>query len=175
MEIISILNHKSVSHSINQHKPHHNNHTKNFLRIHYTTRKSIHQDNNVTIPESQWQIWAHRMQICNMLQSSRAWHQLNHKSSWLHPLYVPCPHSSHVCMLPDSLQPTYTSETRVSELLRLFLSWSHTYRNFYASMRSSRHSLSLKIDLQYMLKRSTKDIYFTRYPCLLFILSKQLP
>jgi hypothetical protein len=32
-EIISALNHKSVSHSINQHKPHHNNHTKNALSI----------------------------------------------------------------------------------------------------------------------------------------------
>jgi hypothetical protein len=54
--IISVLNHKSVAHSINQHKPHHNNHTKNALSIHYTTSKSIHQDNNVTIPEFLWQI-----------------------------------------------------------------------------------------------------------------------
>jgi len=54
--IISVLNHKSDSHSINQHKPHHNNHTKNSLSIHYTTSKSIHQDNNVTIPEFLWQI-----------------------------------------------------------------------------------------------------------------------
>jgi hypothetical protein len=54
--IISVLNHKSVSHSINQHKPNHNNHTKNALSIHHTTSKSIHQDNNVTIPEFLWQI-----------------------------------------------------------------------------------------------------------------------
>jgi hypothetical protein len=32
--IISILNHKIVSHSINQHKPNHNTHTKNSLSIH---------------------------------------------------------------------------------------------------------------------------------------------
>ena len=50
MEIISVLNHKIVSHSISQHKPHHNSHTKNDLSIHHTTSKSIHQDNNVTIP-----------------------------------------------------------------------------------------------------------------------------
>jgi hypothetical protein len=50
MTIISVLNHKSVAHSINQQKPHHNNHTKNALSIHYTKSKSIHQDNNVTIP-----------------------------------------------------------------------------------------------------------------------------
>jgi hypothetical protein len=56
IEIISTLNHKSVSHSINQHKPHHNNHTKNALSIHHTTNKSIHQDNNITIPEFLWQI-----------------------------------------------------------------------------------------------------------------------
>jgi hypothetical protein len=56
IEIISTLKNKSVSHSINQHKPHHNNHTKNALSIHYTTSKSIHQDNNVTIPEFLWQI-----------------------------------------------------------------------------------------------------------------------
>jgi hypothetical protein len=49
-KLISLLNHKSVSHSNNQHKPHHNNHTKNALSIHYTISKSIHQDNNVTIP-----------------------------------------------------------------------------------------------------------------------------
>jgi hypothetical protein len=54
--IISALNNKSVSHSINQHKPHHNIHTKNALRIHHTTRKSIHQNNNVTIPEFLWKI-----------------------------------------------------------------------------------------------------------------------
>jgi hypothetical protein len=54
IEIISVLNHKSVSHSINQHKPNHNNHTKNALSIHHTTSKSIHQDNNVTIPEFLW-------------------------------------------------------------------------------------------------------------------------
>jgi hypothetical protein len=54
--IKSVLNNKSVSHSINQYKPHHNNHTKNALRIHYTKSKSIHQDNNVTIPEFLWQI-----------------------------------------------------------------------------------------------------------------------
>ena len=54
--IISVLNHKSVTHSINQHKLHHNSHTKNSLSIHYTTSKSIHQDNNVTIPEFLWQI-----------------------------------------------------------------------------------------------------------------------
>jgi hypothetical protein len=53
---ISALNHKSVAHFINQHEPHHNSHTKNSLSIHYTTRKSIHQDNNVTIPEFLWQI-----------------------------------------------------------------------------------------------------------------------
>jgi hypothetical protein len=45
IEIISVLNHKSVAHSINQHKPHHKSHTKNALSIHYTTRKSIHQEN----------------------------------------------------------------------------------------------------------------------------------
>jgi hypothetical protein len=56
MEIISVLEHKSVAHSINQHKPHHNNHTKNALSIHYTTSKSIHQDNHVTIPEFLWHI-----------------------------------------------------------------------------------------------------------------------
>jgi hypothetical protein len=54
--IISELKHKSFSHSINQHKPHHNIHTKNALSIHYKTSKSIHQDNNVTIPEFLWQI-----------------------------------------------------------------------------------------------------------------------
>jgi hypothetical protein len=54
--IISVLNHNSVSHSINQHKPNHNNHTKNSLSIHHTTSKSIHQDNNLTIPEFLWQI-----------------------------------------------------------------------------------------------------------------------
>jgi hypothetical protein len=48
--IISVLNYESVSHSINQHKPNHNNHTKNALRIHHTTSKSIHQENYVTIP-----------------------------------------------------------------------------------------------------------------------------
>jgi hypothetical protein len=48
--IISTLNHKSVSHSINQQKSHQNNHTKNALSIHYTTSKSIHKDNHVTIP-----------------------------------------------------------------------------------------------------------------------------
>jgi hypothetical protein len=56
IELISVLNHKSVSHSINQHKPNHNNHTKNALSIHHTTSKSIHQDNNVTIPEFLWNI-----------------------------------------------------------------------------------------------------------------------
>jgi hypothetical protein len=54
--IISALNHKSAAHSINQHKPHHNIHTKNALSIHYTTSKSIHQDNYVTIPEFLWKI-----------------------------------------------------------------------------------------------------------------------
>ena len=54
--IISTLNHKSVSHYINQHKPHHNNYTKNSLRIHHKISKSIHQDNNVTIPEFLWKI-----------------------------------------------------------------------------------------------------------------------
>jgi hypothetical protein len=52
IEIISTLKNKSVAHSINQHKPHDNN----ALRIHYTTSKSIHQDNNVTILEFLWQI-----------------------------------------------------------------------------------------------------------------------
>jgi hypothetical protein len=45
--IISVLNHKSVSHSINQHKPNHNSHTKNSSSIHPTTSNIIHQDNNV--------------------------------------------------------------------------------------------------------------------------------
>jgi hypothetical protein len=53
---ILALNHKSVSHSINQYKPHHNNHTKNALSIHHTTNKSIHQDKNITIPEFLWKI-----------------------------------------------------------------------------------------------------------------------
>jgi hypothetical protein len=56
IEIISAMNHKSVSHSINQQKSHHNSHTKNLLNIHYTTSKSIHQDNHVTIPEFLWNI-----------------------------------------------------------------------------------------------------------------------
>jgi hypothetical protein len=54
--IISVLNHKSDAHSIIQHKPHHNIHTKNALRIQYITSKSIHQDNNIIIPKYQWQI-----------------------------------------------------------------------------------------------------------------------
>jgi hypothetical protein len=37
--------------SINQHKPYHNIYTNNALSIHHTIRKSIHQDNNVSIPE----------------------------------------------------------------------------------------------------------------------------
>ena len=85
MEIISVLNHKSVSHSINQHKSNHNSHTKNSLSIHHTTNKSIHQDNYVTIPEFLWKIWAHRMQIWNLLQTSRTWHHLTLKSPWIHP------------------------------------------------------------------------------------------
>jgi hypothetical protein len=56
MEIILVLNHKSDAHSISQHKPHHNNHTNNSLRIHYTTSKRIHQGNNVTILAFLWQI-----------------------------------------------------------------------------------------------------------------------
>jgi hypothetical protein len=81
MAIISILNHKSDSHSINQHKPDHNSHTKNALRIHYTKSKSIHQNNNVIILELPWHISSRRTQIWNLLQSSRAWHHLTHKSS----------------------------------------------------------------------------------------------
>jgi hypothetical protein len=54
--ITSSLNHKSVSHSINQNKPHHNKHTKNALSIHHTTNKSIHKGNNTTIPKFLWQI-----------------------------------------------------------------------------------------------------------------------
>jgi hypothetical protein len=54
IKIISVLNHKSVSHSINQHKSNHNSHTKNSLSIHHTTNKSIHQDNYVTIPKFLW-------------------------------------------------------------------------------------------------------------------------
>jgi hypothetical protein len=56
MEIILVLDHKSVDHSINQHKLHQNNHTKNALSIHYTKSKSIHQENYVTILEFLWQI-----------------------------------------------------------------------------------------------------------------------
>jgi hypothetical protein len=56
MEIISVLNHKNVAHSINQHKLNHNSHTKNASSIHHTICKSIHQDNYVTIPEFLWQI-----------------------------------------------------------------------------------------------------------------------
>jgi len=61
IEIISILNHKRDTHSINQNKSNHNNHTNNSLIIYHTTNKSIHQANNVTIPEFLWHIWAHRM------------------------------------------------------------------------------------------------------------------
>ena len=135
------IDHTSVSHSINQHKPNHNIHTKNALRIHHIASKSIHQDNNVTIPEFLWQIWPHRMKIWNLLQSSRAWHQLTHKSTWIHPLYTPCPHSTRIGTHPISLQITYTSETRVSELPRLLSSWSQTCWNYDVSMRSSRYSL----------------------------------
>jgi hypothetical protein len=56
IEIIPTLNHKSVSHSINQYKPNHNIHTKNSLSIHHITSKSNYQDNNVTIPVFIWHI-----------------------------------------------------------------------------------------------------------------------
>ena len=107
ISIISVMNHKSVSHSINQHKPHHSNHTKNSLGIHNTTNNSIHQDNNVTILVFQWYIWAHRMHIWNLPHHPRVWHYLKHNSSSFQPLYVPCPHTAHVCARTGSLQPTY--------------------------------------------------------------------
>jgi len=152
MATISILKHKSDAHSINQNNPNHKNHTKNASSIHHTICKSLHQDNYVTIPEFLWQIWAHRMHIWNLLQSSRTWYQLTLESSWLHQLYTLCLPSTHVCTCSGSLQPVHvhslhhcclrtSSETRVSELPKLSLSRYQTYRNFDASMRSSSLSL----------------------------------
>jgi hypothetical protein len=39
MVVISVLNHKSASHSINQQKPHHNSHTKNVTIQEYSSRQ----------------------------------------------------------------------------------------------------------------------------------------
>jgi hypothetical protein len=132
--IISILNHKSVSHSINQLKPHHNNHTKNALSIHQTIRKSIHQDNHVTIPfepmdrsdvsehcRPSWELNLRIWNLCIFIFSS--FHGFtNMYSPYTQPARVrthPIHRQPTYCTHPIHRQPVYASENRVSELPKL--------------------------------------------------------
>jgi hypothetical protein len=152
--IISILNHKSVSHSINQHKPHHSNHTKNALSI-----QSIVSIKTIMKP---YQCLSDRSEpiecrsgTCFSIQqpfisSNKNLHDFVH------------------CTCPVLIQPTYVcalahySPRTPQKLgflkLRDFFHQDLQYcRKFDASMRSSSHSLSQN-RYSIMLKRSTPKI-----------------